>query len=121
MVELALILPVLLGLTFGIIEYGWMFYCVAQINLASRGGVRTAVRPQATETEVKSAIAQVMNQMNWQETTHYTVVIEDLGAPVGDPVTVRVSIPYDLVGFGLPIICPQTLGGHATMAKEGPE
>ena len=121
MVELALILPLLLMLTFGIVEYGWMFYCSAQINLAARGGVRAAVRPAAIDSEVRAEVAQIMNQTGWQEDIHYSVTIVDMTAPVGNPVKVSVSVPYDYVGFRLPFLpVPDAVGGTATMAKEGP-
>jgi Flp pilus assembly protein TadG len=123
MVEMALILPILVALTFGILEYGWMFYRVAQINLASRHGVRTAVRPAADQAEVETAIAGVMNDAGWA-TDEYDAIVSDVTVDVGAAVTVTVNVDYDEhVGLtGLPFLpVPTTVSGTATMAKEGPE
>ena len=54
LVEMAIVIPVLLLLTLGLIEYGWVFYKVSQLNQAARHGVRTAVRPDATTDNVIS-------------------------------------------------------------------
>ena len=43
MVEFALVLPLLLVLLFGIIDFGWLFYNKIAINNASREGARYAV------------------------------------------------------------------------------
>src|SRR5205814_7116285 len=48
LVEMAIAMPLLCMLTLGLIEYGWVFLRVSQINQAARHGVRVAVRPDAT-------------------------------------------------------------------------
>ena len=123
MVEMALVLPLLIALLFGIIEYGWMFFRAAQVNQAARHGARTAVRPAASVEEVEDAVASVMDGAGLGD-SGYTIVLtpEDLVAEVGEPLTVEVSLEYgpqSLTGFDF-LPTPESLYGHSTMAKEGP-
>jgi Flp pilus assembly protein TadG len=121
MVEMALILPLLVLLVFALMEYGWMFLRVSQINGAARQGARTAARPAATQTEVENTIGVIMQQAGMGNKP-YTVQITDLDAAVTEPVTVRVTLSYDeiaLTGFAL-IPVPDQITGTMTMAKEGP-
>ena len=122
MVEFAIILPVLVMLLFGMIEYGWVFFKAAQVNQAARHGSRIAIRPAATEDEVTAAVAAVMSGAGLGS-SGYTVTIGDLTVDVGEPVEVRVDVDYedniDLIG--LPMIpIPDQLHGRTVMSKEGP-
>jgi Flp pilus assembly protein TadG len=121
LVEMAIALPLLLLLTLGVIEYGWVFLRVSQINQAARHGVRTAVRPDATEQNVTDAVAMMMNSAGLQS-SGYTLTHTDLAVAVGQPVTVQVSVNY--TGLGLTgtsfIPLPAQIQGRGTMAKEGP-
>jgi Flp pilus assembly protein TadG len=123
LVELAIALPVLLILTLGLIEYGWVFYKVSQVNMAARAGVRVAVRPDATETQVRTAVNSMMSQSGIK-TDAYTIAPSPmtLAVPVGTPLTVQVDVNYSklsLTGTGF-IPVPTKLQGKGTMAKEGP-
>lgn len=122
MVEMALILPLLIMLTFAIVEYGWMFFRASQVNQAARHGARIAVRPAATVTEVNAAVATVMSSAGMSSGYTVTIAPADLSAAVGDLVSVQVSIGYSsvsLTGGGF-VPVPQNLTGAVTMAKEGP-
>ncbi|MGB7158741.1 MAG: TadE/TadG family type IV pilus assembly protein, partial [Tepidisphaeraceae bacterium] len=122
MVEFAIILPLLVMLLFGIIEFGWIFFKASQVNQAARMGSRIAIRPAATEDEVTDAIAAVMSGAGLGA-SGYTVSIGDLGVEVGEPVEVRVDVNYEdnIDLLGLPMIpIPDAIHGHAVMAKEGP-
>lgn len=118
LVELAIALLVLIPVTFGLLEYGWIFFKLSQVNQAARHGVRIAVRPAATDAEVRAAVLNIMTGAGME--TGYTVDIDGLSSPVGDPVTVEVNVDYttiDLIGY---MPTPDFLPGKATMAKEGP-
>jgi Flp pilus assembly protein TadG len=121
MVEMAIVLPVLLILTLGLIEYGWVFLKVSQINQAARHGVRAAVRPDATAGIVQSNVSSLMTAAGIKS-EDYTLTYTDLYVAVGQPVTVHISVNYDklsLTGTGfLPL--PDKIQGRGTMAKEGP-
>ena len=123
-VEMALLLPLLLLLTLGILEYGWMFLKVNQITNAARRGARVGITVDATTTDVQTAVANLMDSFGLG-TSSYTLsitpgTVEDL-LPM-ETLTVSVSVPYaniDLLGVSL-IPVPVTLSGLTSMAKEGP-
>ena len=119
MVELAIVLPVLLLLTLGLIEYGWVFLRVSQINMAARHGVRTAVRPDSTPENVTAAVKAMMNDAGIQD-SQYTMTHTDLNAATGTPVTVHITVNYTeltLTGSGF-VPLPDKIQGRGTMAKE---
>jgi Flp pilus assembly protein TadG len=121
MVEMAIVVPLLLLLTLGLIEYGWVFLRVSQINQAARHGVRTAVRPDATATNVQAAVASMMNDFGLGS-SGYTLTYTNLAVPVGQPVTVHISVNYSqltLTGSSF-VPLPDRVQGRGTMAKEGP-
>ena len=45
MVEAAIVFPILLMLTLGAIEYGWLFLNAQQVTNAARQGARIAILP----------------------------------------------------------------------------
>ena len=119
LVEMAIALLVLIPLTFGLLEFGWIMYKLSQVNLAARNGVRVAVRPAATTTEVTDAVDAIMTSAGINK-TDYSVAISGLSSAVGSPVNVHVDLDYskiELIGL---VPTPETLPGDATMAKEGP-
>ena len=56
LVEMALVLLLLLTLTFAILEYGWIFLKSHHIANAARQGARIAATPDATPADVDAAI-----------------------------------------------------------------
>jgi Flp pilus assembly protein TadG len=121
LVELAIVMPILCLLTLGLMEYGWVFLKVSQINQAARQGVRVAVRPDATTEDVKAAVAAMMTQAGIRS-TQYTLTYTNIGVAVGQPITVQVSVIYNkitLTGTGL-VPLPDKIQGRGTMSKEGP-
>ena len=118
---MALVLPILLLLTFAVIEYGWLTFRASQVNQAARHGARIAVRPAATAEEVEDAVATIMDGAGLTDYT-LTITPEDPDTEVGDPVTVVVSVDYgpiSLTGAAF-VPTPETIVGNVTMAKEGP-
>jgi Flp pilus assembly protein TadG len=118
---MAIVMPMLCLLTLGLMEYGWVFLKVSQVNQAARHGVRTAVRPGATTDNVKSAVAAMMLQAGIKS-ADYTLTYTDINVAVGQPVTVHVSVTYNkitLTGTGL-VPLPDKIQGVGTMSKEGP-
>jgi Flp pilus assembly protein TadG len=119
MVEMAIVLPLLLIITLGIIEYGWMFYKISQVNMAARAGVRVAVRPDATDQEVAGAVASMMKDCGMKD---YTLSHSDINVAVTTPVSVSVSVDFSklsLTGTSL-IPVPSKIAGKGVMSKEGP-
>jgi Flp pilus assembly protein TadG len=129
-VETAFILPLLLILVFGVLEYGWMFLKASEVATAARRGARSAIVPAVVTVD------QVVDQSQ-SPVPPAVAVLAGAGIPIrpdtitvptgvtpgpGGLVTVVVSVPYsDVRLFGLPFIpTPQFLRASVTMAKEGP-
>ena len=84
MVEFALVLPVLLTLLCGIIDFGWIYYNQITLNNAAREGARYAVihydpaddwresRMMADMVGVKNAVAIVSDPVEQQITASVT-------------------------------------------------
>lgn len=122
-VEMALVLPLLLLLTFGLIEYGWMFLKAQQTAAAARHGARQAILPSATNARVLSAVADQMADAGITGDYTVTFVPADVAAVVpGEAVTVSVSVPYEGANdLGMPFVpVPGKLDASSSMAKEGP-
>jgi Flp pilus assembly protein TadG len=123
LVEAALFLPLLIVLLFGLIEYGWMFLKAQQIANASRNGARAGVLVGATNSEVSSAVTQVMTAANLDD-SGYTLSTSpgDVStAAAGSVVTVSVVVPYPNIALtNIPLIpVPENLTGSTSMVKEG--
>src|SRR5882724_6784456 len=70
--EAALVLPILLYLAFGTVEFGYFFYVKYNVQGAAREGVRAGIPPGATNTDVTSAISSQMTAAGLQS-SGYTV------------------------------------------------
>lgn len=120
-VEFAVVLPVLMTILLGIIEYGWVFMVRQTLQSAAREGCRLAVLQTTTDpyTEVTDRVTQVMDPTG---ISTYTITMTH--ATGADPVeVVAVSVPYadvSLVGgfFGTH---DYDIAGRCTMRKEGIE
>ena len=114
-VEFAIVVLLLITLTFAIIEYGWLFFNVHQVNNAANAGVREAVLPDASLNSVE---AVVNNGFGGPYDSVETAPADISEASSGDMVTVTVTTGYGaLTGF---VPTPSTVSASATMRKEGP-
>ena len=118
-VEFAVVLPLLLTILFGIIEYGWVFMVRQTLQTAAREGCRLAVLQTSTDpySNVSDRIAEVMGPSGL---TSYTVTLTH--ATSGNPIeTVEVTVPYDDVSLmgGFFGTHNYDLGGTCSMRKEG--
>jgi Flp pilus assembly protein TadG len=112
--ELALLAPLLVLITFGVIDAGQCINVSQIVNEASREGARLAARAETTDVEtVRSAVQSYVAEAFPGKTVSemaaaVTVEVGDsygTGIPAGDlsgiesgtPVTVRVVLPYDSV------------------------
>lgn len=122
-VEAALLLPLLLLLTFGVIEYGWMLVKTQQITNATRHAARVAVRADATNAQVQAAAADLMAASGIDQGQYALTLPADVsGVQPGETVTVRISVLYANIQLaGAPLVpMPTHLVAAVTMAKEGP-
>lgn len=117
--EFVIILPVLLILLFGVMEYGWMLTKSGEVVNAAREGAREGARTDATNADINAVVDQRMADAGMGG---YTTTITNAAA-VGDPVTVQITVPYDgnleLTGFFM-VPVPGSLQASVSMSKEGP-
>ena len=123
-VEAALVFRIVLLLTMGAIEYGWLFLKAQQVTNACRQGARIAIRPDAITEDVLANIDDLLAVSGLGE-SGYTVNITPADItllPTGEYVEVEIKVPCANVvlidaGF-LPV--PTNLRAFVTMTKEGP-
>mgnify|MGYP000518933373 CR=1 FL=1 len=123
--ETALVLPILLALSFGLVEFGYFFYVKHNFQGAAREGARVAITPSATNTDVTSAIQAALTPAGLHD-CGYTVTLNpaDVSAvATGSNITVTVSCAWGTVGSGfrpLALIgASKNVSGVAVMRKEG--
>lgn len=92
MVEFALILPVILLLVLGVVEFGRFYNAWLMVTHASREGARTASLG-GTGTEIESAVTAVMASYDASRLT--VTVNPSSGRTRGDRVTVTVTYAID--------------------------
>lgn len=111
MVEFALVLPLLLILLCGIIDFGWLYYNQITLNNAAREGARYAVIYYDPVSDWKSAAEnRMLSSM---------VGVSSAAAIVSDPVEQRITAsvtatPRILTGFTSTILGKQTVELHAS-------
>jgi Flp pilus assembly protein TadG len=123
-VEAALVFPLLLLLTLGIIEYGWLFLKAQQVTNATRNGARLAITPDATTQEVVNTIDSLMAAAGMAGSGYAVSIIPgDVSAPaVGEAIYVQVTVPCaNIIIINIPLLpTPVSLQASVAMAKEGP-
>jgi len=115
-VEFAVILPLLLTILFGIIEYGYVFMVRQTLQHAAREGARIACLA-TSEQPFTNVLARVDETMAATRLSGYT---SQVTTGVCEE-TVTVSIPYDNVSLigGFFGTHDYDLTGDCTMRKEG--
>ncbi len=129
LVEFALILPVLVLLVFGMVEFGRAMYLKNMLNNAARAGARAAVvtpnLPQTTSYSLAARGTDVIQQtmfdgLQYVDRSTATANVSVNGsnpAKNGDIVTVSVTCNFDSVVQKL-IKIANTLTGAASMRYE---
>jgi len=122
--EAALVFPLLLLLTFGAIEYGWLFLKAQQITNAARQGARVGIRPDATNTDVLDTISVLMTKAEMADKGYRVdFPLGDVSSfSVGEALEVQVTVPCaNIAIINIPLLpLPENLGASVTMSKEGP-
>jgi len=118
-VEFAVVLPLLLTILFGIIEYGWVFMVRSTLQTAAREGCRVAVL-QTSEEPYSLVFTRVAEVMAPTGLGGYEVTMTHAGGAETDE-TVIVTVPYDQVSLmsGFFGTHSYDLGGNCSMRKEG--
>lgn len=113
--ELVLVLPILLAISFGATDYGYYFYVKNTIQGAALAGGKAAAPVGAANTDVTTAVANMMSASGFTS-SNYTTTITDLNGNAldlsstgsGVPVKVTVSCNWGTVGVHA---LPAFLGG----------
>lgn len=138
--ETILILPFLLLVVFGGVEYGYYFWVKHTLEGAGRDGCRVFIMANATVPDVQTAVDNAMRAAGLQNAS-YTVYVGDGTPPAwpalppqvtaanqatcasGDTISVYVWCTWGTVGQGMRpmglIGATKTVYGQATMRKEG--
>lgn len=122
LLETAIVMLLLIFITFGIMEYSWLFHRIQQMNSCARAGARQAVLPDSRPALVRDAVSILTTGYG---IAGYTLTLNPgdivaLGS--GELITVTVVVPYDNVKLidGSLFPMPDRLRASVTMAKEGP-
>jgi Flp pilus assembly protein TadG len=112
-VELAILLPLLLLILFGIIDFGRMLNTQIKVTEAAREGAR-AVSVGASSAAVDSRIGAVMGGLDG-------VTVSSVECAGGGDATVTVSYAFDLITPvpGLAALFGGELDGSLTIQREG--
>ena len=125
--ETARVLPILLLIAFGTVEFGFWFYVEHNLQGAAREGARLAITSGATKTSVEAAVTAVMNAAGVPSgkytiaiTTTSDVVIAPESAVAGTAIKVTVSATWGMIGMRpLGVLdASKTINGAAVMRKE---
>ncbi len=124
LVEIAVMMPLLLMLILGCLEYGWMFLKSQQITNAARQGARIGATADGTVAEIQTAVANVMFASGLDGSGYVVTItpVDPTALQMGQLFEVAVSVSYDNIGFGVPLVpTPATLEATVTMTREGPQ
>jgi len=103
LIEFALVLPLMLLLLLGILDFGLLFQRYHVVTNAAREGARIAVLPGYADEDVEARVAQFLNAGGLTETPTTTVGSPnyiDVGGQciVTRPVTVEYPFTYSAIG-----------------------
>lgn len=108
--EMVMVLPILLMLSFGLVDYGYFFYLKNTLQGAAQAGARAAIVSGAANTDVNTAVSNVMS-LAGISSSNYTITTSPAtvsSATTGTYVSVTVSCSWGTVGYHT---LPTVLGG----------
>ncbi|HRT82339.1 MAG TPA: TadE/TadG family type IV pilus assembly protein [Oscillospiraceae bacterium] len=122
LIEFALILPILLILVGGIIDFGWLFYNQSSLNNAAREGARYAI-VQTAKTERIQLITNKINSVTPQSLKPVTIEISysNMQTPLLGDVTIKLSSQVRILTPVMGVFVSgqkRTLSAQATMKVE---
>jgi Flp pilus assembly protein TadG len=129
LIELMLMMPLLLALSFGAGEYGYAMYIKHTLQGAAREGSRAAVVSGATAADVQTAVDSAMLAAGFAQSkyTRPPTISPSTWttATTGTAISVTVTAQWGTIGFSvLPswlggIPTTKSISGVTTMRKEG--
>ena len=122
-VEFAFVLPLLLVVVLGIVDFGFLFQRYEVITNAAREGVRIAVRPGTPQTEVENIVTGYVQAVGLTTSpTNPVIVVSPTTITVGPSnwptTTVDVTYTHDYIFVGniLSLVCG-SLGSAALQVR----
>jgi len=118
LVEFALIVPILVMLVMGIVEFGRIFMTQQAVTNASREGARTGVLPNSSTTDVQNMVSSYMGSAGLTGGT--SVQCSNVGPSVaaGTPTSVTVSYTLSiLTGAIIPGLGDSVTITHTTVMR----
>ena len=100
MAEFTVVLPILITLLFGIIQFGILYNNYVTLTDAARAGARTAVVSRGDSDPAATCANKVRSAADNLTQTNLTVTCTSTWQP-GDDVQVEADYPYDLNLFGV--------------------
>jgi Flp pilus assembly protein TadG len=119
-VEFAVILPVLLLVLFGILQFGIVFNNYIQVTSAAREGARKAATSRALGVTAAESAATTSARNAAASLNQSNLTVTFPNSPTflqGTDVTVKVTYPYSVSIMGL-VVSSGTLTGSTTMRVE---
>jgi len=107
--EAALVLPIILGLCFGMVEFGYYFFVKHTLQAAARDGARMGIVPSGTNAKVTTTVATAMKAAGFDDGTYQVDIMHaetDANLNVGTaaaqtPVKVVVKCDWSSISAGL--------------------
>jgi Flp pilus assembly protein TadG len=103
LVEFAIVLPLLLLVLFGIVDFGMLFHRYQVVTNAAREGARIAVLPLYDDSDVIARVSQFLTAAGLTETPTVPAPVRatvSLGGQCINVVTVSVNYPYSYSALG---------------------
>lgn len=116
-IEFALVLPILILLVFGIIEFGYAFYQKEVLTNATREGARYGIimaNPRPTATQITDVVKTALTNASW-DATKATITVTGAQGASGSNLTVQLDYPYSFTV--LPKLIPGFIQNITTTAK----
>ncbi len=116
--EMALVLPILLLLVMGIVEFGRIFMTQQTITNASREGARVGVLPTSATSDVQSTVSMYMASAGLTEGSSVTMANVGPTVQTGAPtsVTVQYTLPI-ITGTIIPGLGESISLSHTTVMR----
>ncbi len=123
-------MPILLGLCFGMVEFGYFFFVKHTLQAATRDGARMGIVPNGTNAKITATVATALKAAGFEKMT-YEIEIQNgtndanldvSTAPAQTPVKVVVKCNWSAIGTGLRplglIVETTQVKGTTVMLKE---
>lgn len=121
--DMALVMPILLYLAFGTVEFGYYFYVKHTLQGAAREGCRASIVSGASASDVTTAVSNVMTAAGFSASKYNSPTVTPSGwasASSGTAITVTVQSTWGTIGIkpSMMIGSAKVVAGSAVMRKE---